>query len=77
MYVFFTSPAFDVALPCFLEEGVLVNITLMWSQFQPNGQLILRSYDLQFYRSCIITNDTSTDINKVVITGVCILYYNY
>ena len=48
----FISPAFDLALPCYLEEGVMVNVTLQWSQFQQNGQLIWRAFDFQFYRDC-------------------------
>ena len=51
-YKYFNSPAFDVTLPCFLEEGVLVNVTLSWSQFQQDGQLIWRDFDFQFYRDC-------------------------
>ena len=63
----FLSLAFEVAFPCFLEEGVLVNITLRWSQFQQNGQLIHAPFDFQFYRSCI---SNTTDSNKVIITGM-------
>ena len=48
----YISPAFDVDLPCFLEEGVLVNVSLSWSQFQQDGQLIRRDFDFQFYRNC-------------------------
>ena len=50
--IFFISPAFDLALPCFLEEGVLVNVTMRWSQFQQDGQLIWRIFDFHFYRDC-------------------------
>ena len=57
------SLAFDVALPCYLEEGVLVNVTLRWSQFQQDGQLIWRNFDFQFYRNC--TPNTA----KVATTG--------
>ena len=46
--------AFDFALPCYLEEGVLINVTLRWSQFQQNGQLIWRAFDYQFYRDCTL-----------------------
>ena len=46
------SLAFDARLPCYLEEGVLVNVTLRWSQFQQDGQLIWRNFDFQFYRNC-------------------------
>ena len=54
------SLAFDAALPCYLEEGVLVNVTLRWSQFQQDGQLIWRHFDFQFYRSCTPNNAKST-----------------
>ena len=42
----------DLTLPCYLEEGVLINVTLRWSQFQQDGQLIWRAFDYQFYRDC-------------------------
>ena len=60
----YNSPAFDVALPCFLEEGVLVNVTLSWSQFQQDGQLIWRAFDFQFYRDC------TPNIAKYTTTGL-------
>ena len=50
--LFLYNIAFDFALPCYLEEGVLINVTLRWSQFQQNGQLIWRAFDYQFYRDC-------------------------
>ena len=31
---------------------MLVNVTLRWSQFQHDGQLICRFFDFQFYRDC-------------------------
>ena len=62
--IFFISPwpAFEVALPCFLEEGVLINVTMKWSQFQQDGQLICRAFDFQLYRDCApnIAKATST-----------------
>ena len=64
---FCVSVAFDVALPCFLEEGVLVNIALRWSQFQQNGQLIQRRFNFQFYRDCI---PEASNSNQVIITGI-------
>ena len=30
----------------------MVNVSLSWSQFQQDGQLIQRSFDFQFYRDC-------------------------
>ena len=30
----------------------MVNVTLRWSQFQQNGQLIWRAIDFQLYRDC-------------------------
>ena len=64
--IFFISPAFELALPCFLEEGVLVNVTMRWSQFQQDGHLIWRIFDFQFYRDCTpnIPKATTT-------TGLC------
>ena len=64
----FISLAFDVALPCYLDEGVLVNVTLRWSQFQHDGQLICRSFDFQFYRDCTNTvkTATTTGLHKLV-----------
>ena len=50
--IYYISLAFDLALPCYLEEGVLVNVTLRWSQFQHDRQLIYRPFDFQFYRDC-------------------------
>ena len=50
--LFLYNIAFDFALPCYLEEGVLINVTLRWSQFQQNGQLIWRAFDYQLYRDC-------------------------
>ena len=64
---FYFISAFEVALPCFLEEGVLINLTLRWSQFQQNGQLIHAPFDFQFYRSCISNTNNS---NEVIITGM-------
>ena len=61
--------AFDVSLPCFLEEGVLINVTIRWSQFQLNGELISRCYDLQIFRNC--TPDSTISNNST--TGVCLL----
>ena len=66
-FIFLISLAFDVALPCFLEKGTLVNVTLRWSQFQRSGKLITISYDLQFYRSCV-SNNTNSSI--IIITGL-------
>ena len=57
---------------CFLEEGVLVNITLSWSQFQQTGQLIHTSYDLQFYRSCI---PNTTNSSRVIIIGMYVIIF--
>ena len=50
--MYYISPAFELALPCFLEEGVLVNVSLSWSQFQQDGQLIRKTFDFHFYRDC-------------------------
>ena len=63
----YISLAFDVALPCFLEEGVLVNVTLSWSQFQQDGQLIQRDFHFQFYRDCTpnIAKSTTTGLHKL------------
>ena len=61
----FISLAFDLALPCYLEEGALVNVTLRWSQFQHDGQLIYRPFDLQFYRDC-----TPNTVKAAATTGL-------
>ena len=65
---FFISSAFDIALPCYLEEGVMVNVTLRWSQFQQDGQLIWRPFDYQFYRDCTpnTVKATTTGLHKLV-----------
>ena len=72
-YRYFNSPAFDVALPCFLEEGVLVNVTLSWSQFQQDGQLICRAFGFQFYRDCksnIVKAAAATSSTTTIATGL-------
>ena len=63
----YVSLGFDVALPCFLKEGVLVNVTLNWSQFQQDGQLICRAFDFQFYRDCTpnIVKSTTTGLHEL------------
>ena len=30
----------------------MVNVTLQWSQFQQNEQLVWKAFDFQFYRDC-------------------------
>ena len=70
--ILFISPAFDVAFPCYVEEGVLVNVTLSWSQFQEDGQLICRAFDFQLYRDCApnIAKATTTTTTTSTTTGL-------
>ena len=70
--ILFISPAFDVAFPCYLEEGVLVNVILSWSQFQQDGQLIWRAFGFQFYRDC-----TPSNIAKAATTTTTGLYESW
>ena len=47
---------------------MFVNVTLSWSQFQQDGQLICRAFDFQFYRDC------TPNIAKAAATGLHELY---